>query len=182
MNYLLDTDPAQRDDTPPDPLAVLRAANPNLEAESMPEALMELGSVTEAIVYRWLFWPDVLEIHGAIIVDLYGAGQEEIERRMSAARSSPRFDNTIEKWARIVDSFNYFEISTLFTRWCGPQDSREDVQLALAATLVPPWRAKIENTFPGTLATAQIAAPDPDLGVCIEVVQGPAFQLPDDFT
>ncbi|RCG19179.1 hypothetical protein DQ392_10840 [Streptomyces reniochalinae] len=148
----------------------------------MPEALMELGSVTEAIVYRWLFWPDVLEIHGAIIVDLYGAGQEEIERRMSAARSSPRFDNTIEKWARIVDSFNYFEISTLFTRWCGPQDSREDVQLALAATLVPPWRAKIENTFPGTLATAQIAAPDPDLGVCIEVVQGPAFQLPDDFT
>ena len=138
----------------------------------MPQALIELGSVTEAIPYRWLFWPEVIRVFGVVIVDLEGIGEEAVEQRIRAARNSQRFRGSVERWNELIDSFNYFEIGALFSRWKGSQDSSEDVQLALASSLIEPWTAKIRASFPESRATVRIAQPEPDLGVCIEVTQG----------
>ncbi|WP_158718223.1 hypothetical protein [Streptomyces albus] len=163
-------DSPAEDEPAQDPLAVLRAAIPELEAETMPQALAEIGSVTEAIPYRWLFWPAMIEVAGAVFVDLYGAGEEEIKRRLRAACASGGVKDQ-SGWNRLVASFNYFEIGNIFSSWRGSQDSDEQVQLALAESLIEPWNAKISALFPESRAKARIAAPDPTLGVCIEVLQ-----------
>ncbi|RKN52401.1 hypothetical protein D7231_35260, partial [Streptomyces klenkii] len=69
-------------DNVPSPLELLRAARPEVTAVTPAEWLAETGGVLEAIPYRWLYWPDVLEVHGAAFVDLSGLGREAIAERI----------------------------------------------------------------------------------------------------
>lgn len=144
----------------------------------MAQALAEVGSVTEAIAYRWLFWPEVFEVGGAVFVDLEGLGRERISDRLRTAHDSTRFGESAGQWTELVNSFNYFEIGNLFTQWRGPQDSNKEVQLALAASLIEPWTARIAAIQPSRRVRVQIAPPEPTLGVCIEVTQGAFAKVP----
>ncbi|MDJ1137621.1 hypothetical protein [Streptomyces iconiensis] len=144
----------------------------------MAQALAEIGSVTDAIAYRWLFWPDVVEVGGAVFVDLEGIGREGISQRLRTAHDSSRFGESSEQWTELINSFNYFEIGNIFAQWKGSQDSSEEVQLTLAASLIEPWTARIATVRPARQVEVQIAPPDPTLGVCIEVVQGTFSEVP----
>ncbi|MDJ0340820.1 hypothetical protein QMK19_18740 [Streptomyces sp. H10-C2] len=156
---------------PEEQLAVLRAAHPDGEAESPADWLAEIGGTVEAIPYRWLYWPEVFELSGAVFVDLYGAGEAEIARRLAAAVAAGGPGRGSQEWTELVDGFNFFEISQLFRQWRGPLDASEEAGLALAGLLVEPWRGRLRAAFPGREFGVRISPPQPELGVCVEVTQ-----------
>ncbi|GAB2918535.1 hypothetical protein [Streptomyces mayteni] len=156
---------------PPNPLELLRAAHPDIAAESPAEWLAETGGVLEAIPYHWLYWPEVLEVRGAVFVDLPGGGRREIDERLVRVIDGGGPGRPLEAWERLVDSFNYFEIGPLFSLWRGPQDTSEEAQLALASLLIAPWEARLRGDFPGRTFDVRIAPPEPELEVCVEVRQ-----------
>lgn len=162
-----------------DPVAVLRSAHPDVSAGNGPEWLAEVGGVVEAIPYRWLYWPDLVEVHGAAFVDLYGVGREEYEARLTSAVESGKPGRAEEEWTALVDSFNYFEVSEIFRRWGGPVAALEDSQLALTELLLEPWQARLAQALPRREFRVVVAEPTPELGVCVEVRQAsPALAPP----
>ncbi|RAG82763.1 hypothetical protein DN069_25760 [Streptacidiphilus pinicola] len=162
-----------------DPVAVLQSAHPEVSAESGPEWLAEVGGVIEAIPYRWLYWPEIVQVRGAVFVDLHGAGRDTYDARLASAVESGHPDRGGEAWTALVDSFNYFEVSEIFRRWGGPQASLEDSQLALAELLLEPWRARLAQAAPDRRFRVAVAEPTPELGVCVEVRQtSPALTPP----
>ncbi|MFF8283828.1 hypothetical protein ACF06W_13995 [Streptomyces albus] len=119
----------------------------------------------------------MIEVAGAVFVDVYSAEEEEIKRRLRPACASGGVKDQSE-WSRLVASFNHFEIGNIFSSRRGPQDSHEQAQLALAESLFEPWNTKISALFPQRRSKARIATPDPALRVCIEVLQGPLLRPP----
>ncbi|MFI1766024.1 hypothetical protein ACH41H_28740 [Streptomyces sp. NPDC020800] len=151
--------------------SLIRQAHPEVEADTPTQALAELGGVIDAIPYRWLYWPDLLKVHGAPFVDLYGVGGDGIGDRLSRIIGSRPPGRSLEEWKECVDSFNYFEIAHLFRRWGGTYDSLETSHLALAELLQEPWRARLQSSYPEFSPTVRALLPDGDVGVCIAVVQ-----------
>lgn len=154
-----------------DPLDVLRAAYPDVDATAPTQWLAELGTVVEAMPYHWLYWPPLLETHGAVFVDLNGYGQAELERVVGEAVSRGAPGRSRAAWADFVNGFNYFEIPYLFTRWPGPLGASEEAELALVRLLSEPWESKLHTRYPDRRFQVGVAPPDPSLGVCVEVRQ-----------
>lgn len=100
-------------------LPLLKSVYPEFEADSPADALLELGSVAAALPYRWLYWPDVVEVADALFVDLFGLGHEGVENRLRETLRSQDSGRSRAEWKQWVDSFNYVEISYLFRDWAG---------------------------------------------------------------
>jgi hypothetical protein len=131
------------------------------------ELLAEIGGAREALVYRWLYWPDVFEFQGAVFVNLSGVSLEDMEKRYAAAwRAGNRMN-----WTTSVESFNYFEIAHLFRMWSGPEGADHELQRLLARCAVEPWQAKLHLLFPQRKFEVGVAEADEDLGIRITVRQ-----------
>lgn len=149
-------------------LAIIRSVYPDRDFGSMGNALGGLGSIVEAIPYRWLFWPDLELVFDAVFVDVNGVGAGEYRKRIEPIKATAAGES---EWGRLVNSFNQFEVSHLFRNVGDRVEFGEDVQLTFAELLIAPWTAKLALEYPDRNFTVRIAPPSPELEVSIEVLQ-----------
>ncbi|WP_146057208.1 MULTISPECIES: hypothetical protein [unclassified Streptomyces] len=144
--------------------ALLKEARPGINAGTPSEWLRETGSYVGALVYRTLYWPEVVEVSGAYFVNLHGLGEQEIARRVRSMETTSRQD-----WESLVNSFNHFEMSDLFALRDTSVSESQQMQVSLAESLVALWKARLSQVASEKQFTVRLAPPEPELGVCLEV-------------
>jgi hypothetical protein len=109
------------------------------------------GSAIEAIMYSRLFWPEVSETLGCVV--LKGSiDTEEARTRLSKAISKTMDLSDIE------ESFNLVEIpSDVFSR---REDITDEQVEHLARCLVEMWRAKLQLAYPNRAFVVRVLSPN----------------------
>ncbi len=111
------------------------------------------GSPLEALVYSRLFWPDFLEIEGAVVPAVLHESEQDLSRihEMLALGSTP---------AQVEQALNRFEIPSDFFA-SHRQPTTDEENLELAERLAQTWRARLSQLFPDqTFHVAVETAPD----------------------
>jgi hypothetical protein len=124
----------------------LQAAFPGVDSQDPVGFFGQIGDVFGALSYAYLFWPKLIEIHGAVFVAVTGDYEGQVRERLAvpAAQEEAR----PLAWKEVVDSFNWFEISQLFGRWREPRDFTDDAYEGVGGFLVESWGAKLRLEFP----------------------------------
>lgn len=110
------------------------------------------GSVTEALSYARLLWPEFLEAEGMVFL------REEVEVQ-PALHDVPATLRTFASRTDMERAFNLIEVPTLFAT--GVEASDEELT-QLAATLRDAWQAKLEQEFPGRPFVVEILGGEVD--------------------
>ncbi|MEV8378125.1 hypothetical protein AB0P21_35630 [Kribbella sp. NPDC056861] len=159
---------------------VLRTAFPHVGPSDPVEYFGEAGSATEALMYSWLYWPDLVELYGAVFLLLSDANEEYISERLGASVGDEHPDWAPLAWADAIDSFNWFEVSYLFRSWSGLTDElHDDLHRELGSRLIPVWSARLTAAYPDREFSVTLLEPDDSVGWRIQVSQvSPPLQAP----
>ncbi|WJK40037.1 hypothetical protein O7608_27020 [Solwaraspora sp. WMMA2056] len=158
---------------------ILRAAFPDVGSDDPVSYFGNQGDVFQALSFSWLFWPKLLELHGAVFLALSGNDQAEISARLSMPLAGDSVDWPPMKWSEAVDSYNWFEVDQLFLRWRGPREFVADAEKELAEILVQTWRARLGGSYPDREFSVTLALADESAGLRIVVRQeSPRLEAP----
>jgi hypothetical protein len=109
------------------------------------------GSVIEAIMYSKLFWPEVTETLGFVLLK-DRIDTEEAKTRLSKAISEKMDLSELE------ESFNLIELpSDVFSR---TEDATDEQVEHLAACLVEMWQAKLQLAYPNRAFLVRVLSPN----------------------
>jgi hypothetical protein len=117
------------------------------------------GSPIDALLYSRLFWPELLEVDGAVLLR---DGVED-EDDLARVRASVRERGPVETERR----FNLRELSDLFGK--GLAEIDDDHAEVLLARLAEMWRGRLQQQFPGRPFTVEVLTADEtggDIGIC----------------
>ncbi|MGO1056608.1 hypothetical protein [Crossiella sp. CA198] len=158
---------------------ILRAAFPEVDSDDPSSYFWQQGDLFQALSFAWLFWPRLVELHGAIFVVLGGADETEISSRLTTPLANARSDWPPMAWPDAVDSYNWFEIDQLFRGWRGPGEVVSDAQECLAIVLVQTWLARLVGAYPERSFSVTLVQADEEAGLRIEVRQeAPQLETP----
>ncbi len=108
------------------------------------------GSVVEALMYARLFWPELAEIEGMVIV----------KDRIDTGESRARLRDAIGKMrdsSAVEESFNLHELpDDLFSK---TQDATDEQVDFLAERLQEMWRARLQSLYPNKHFVVKILPP-----------------------
>ncbi|NBE52144.1 hypothetical protein [Streptomyces boluensis] len=155
-----------------EPIDIIRTLRREEDGDSPQELLAELGNVPDAVAYASLFWPDVISLHGSVILDIHGYGAAEVESRLERTMERHGPGRSVSEWRDWVYSFNYFEAAYIFREFVDFGEREHEAYLAFAHILVPPWQARLDSmtsiaTRPRVYVTEQIEG----VGICVAVSQ-----------
>ena len=117
------------------------------------------GSPVDALLYSRLFWPELAEVDGAILLR---DGVED-EDDLARVRASVRERGPVETERR----FNLRELSDLFGN--GLAEIDDDHAEVLLARLAEMWRGRLHERFPERRFTVEVLTADEtggDIGIC----------------
>lgn len=158
---------------------ILRGSFPQVDSDEPSGYYGAVGGAVDALMYGWLYWPDVVEFHGAVFVVLDGEGEVEIAERLTTSVVDKHPDWPELSWVEAVDSFNVFEIEHLFGSWRGPVEIYADVHQELAKVLARAWAARLLEAYPDRRFEVRILGPDDAMGLRVEIAQQwPALTTP----
>src|SRR5262245_60769069 len=126
---------------------LLRAFFPDVAAEDPIEYFGEVGSAADALVYSWLFWPKLVEMHGAVFLALNGRDETYIAERLEQSMASTRAEPDESSWTAVVYSFNFFELEYLFGVRRTPWELEEELVQQLGGALVETWSARLAAAY-----------------------------------
>jgi hypothetical protein len=149
---------------------LLKAAFPELESSDPVAAFGQLGDIFQALAYAWLYWPKMLEIHGAVFLAFDGDDEAQIKRRLTTPYGDEHPDWPAMPWTDAVDSYNRFEIEHLFRVWRGPAELVGEAARVLGVVLMQTWRHRLADAFPGREFSVLLESAD-DGGLWIQVRQ-----------
>jgi hypothetical protein len=109
------------------------------------------GSVIEAIMYSRVFWPDVSETLGHVLLK-DRVDTEEAKTRLSKAISEGMNPSEVEESFNLVELPNY-----VFSR---TKDATDQQVEHLAGCLVEMWRAKLLLTYPNRQFVVRTLSPN----------------------
>ncbi|WP_393058185.1 hypothetical protein [Streptomyces sp. LN549] len=126
----------------------LRQFFPDVETDDPVSYLSEAGDTVNALMYSFLYWPRLVELHGAVFLGLSGNDEEQIRERLSATTGRAIPDREELSWAEVVDSFNLFELGHLFSAVPVHSEDFDSLHRELGSILVKSWHARLVDTFP----------------------------------
>lgn len=158
---------------------ILRAMYPNVEDTDPSSYFGQIGSVYDALCYSWLFWPKLMEIHGAVFIGVYDWNEEWIYERITTPANPNGEDWPEMSWKEAVDSFNRVETGSLFQWWPESFEYAESTLEILSEALVQMWRARLQYAYPQREFSVTFMDSDHFLEIGVEVVQEcPALEVP----
>ncbi|GGN85656.1 hypothetical protein GCM10010112_66320 [Actinoplanes lobatus] len=159
--------------------AILRAAFPDVASDDPVAYFKNEGDVFQALSFSWLFWPRLVELYGAVFIALHGNDEVEISERLSKPLADGHSNWPRMVWSDAVDSYNWFELDQLFTRWRGPREFVAEAESELAEILVHTWRARLVSGFPDRRFAVTLSPADESVGLAIRVRQeSPQLEVP----
>jgi hypothetical protein len=157
---------------------LLGQAFPTVNSDDPVVFISETGDAAEALKYARLYWPGLVEIHGAVFLALWGHDAADIVERLHRPVADRHPDWDALPWSEAVDSYNRFEVAHLFRQQRGPVDTWEEFDEALADFLVQTWSARLRTAYPDRRFTVRTVEPDGGMDFRIEVVQDSPALLP----
>ena len=106
------------------------------------------GSPLEAITYSMLFWPDFVEIDGMVFLKWTFENQADFNRLQQALL---KYGGDRQK---TEESFNFFDVSSLFGRRIGDTTDEEDSWLL--ERLAQMWHFRLHQLFPERTFSVQV--------------------------
>ena len=117
----------------------------------VPDLIWRNGSAIEAIMYSTLFWPEVTETLGFVLL------KDRIDTEEAKTRLSKAISKTMDL-SEVEESFNLVEIpSDLFSRL---EDTTDEQVEHLAGCLVEMWRTKLQVAYPSRELVVRVLSPD----------------------
>lgn len=158
---------------------IVAKAFPEISLRDSPSYYSQIGDAAHALAYGWLYWPNLVELHGAVFLGLYGNDEAEILKRLT--KPSPASAGRAGmSWTSAVDSFNLFEILYLFQQELTPVSATSDVLMELGAFLAEAWHARLLVAYPDRVFAVQLLEVDEHMVSRIEVSQvSPVLAEPD---
>ncbi|QSB13576.1 hypothetical protein JQS43_18575 [Natronosporangium hydrolyticum] len=158
---------------------ILRAAFPDVGSDDPVAYFGNQGDVFQALSFAWLFWPRLVELHGAVFIALNGDDEAEISARLRRPLADTDASWPPMAWSAAVDSYNWFEVEQLFLRWRGPREFVTDAEEELAETLVKTWRARLADGYPERRFAVTLTLANESAGLRIVVRQeSPRLETP----
>ncbi|MFD7019139.1 hypothetical protein [Streptomyces sp. NPDC059928] len=158
----------------------LREMFPHVESEDPVSYVSEAGDAINALLYSLLYWPRLVEVHGAVFVALSGNDEVEIRERLSAPAGSAIPNWLSLSWPEVVDSYNIFEIGHLFQSVAAAAEDSDSLHHVLGGILVKSWSARLAEGYPERRFSVRLVEPDESMmELRIEVAQvSPALATP----
>ncbi|WP_371521761.1 hypothetical protein [Kitasatospora sp. NBC_01300] len=150
---------------------ILHEAFPEVDSSDPVSYFSETGDAVQALMYSWLYWPNLVEIHGAVFLALYGNDEVEIANRLATPSADGHPDWPAMAWGQMVDSYNIFEIPHLFRMMRGPSELAADACRQLGDALVQTWQGRLLATYPERRFTVRMIEGDDSMDLRIEVSQ-----------
>ncbi|WP_253772332.1 hypothetical protein [Goodfellowiella coeruleoviolacea] len=150
---------------------ILRESFPHIEAGDPVSYFTEVGDAVQALMYSWLFWPKLLEIHGAVFLALHGNDESDIRERLYTPLGDMHPEWPPLSWNEAVDSFNVFEIPHLFRQVRGPIELFSASHWELGKVLVQIWGARLSVGFPNRRFSVCLIDADDSMDLRIQVSQ-----------
>lgn len=127
---------------------ILRTIYPDAESGDPSKCFGQVGHVYDGLSHAWLFWPKLMEVHGAVFVAAYGWDEAWLRERITTP-ANPEHENWPElSWKEAVDSFNRIEVGDLFQWWPEPLDPIAAALEQLTEILVQAWDARLRTAYP----------------------------------
>jgi hypothetical protein len=159
---------------------ILRESFPQVDSDDPVSYFGEAGNAVDAVMYGWLYWPDLVELHGAVFLALDGDDEADIAERLATPVANGHPDWPELSWVEAVDSFNIFEVEHLFGQWRGSVELYGDVHRELGRFLVHAWTARLVTAYQERRFTVILIDADDLMGLRIEVSQrSPALVGPE---
>ncbi|GAB3953993.1 hypothetical protein [Streptomyces sparsus] len=160
---------------------ILHASFPEVDSLDPVSYISEIGDAVLALLYSRLYWPKLVEFHGAVFVALWGEDGEYISSRLQGPAVSQDWSSM--SWERAVDSFNSFEIHQIFRQIRGPDQFSEAAHAELGSVLTQTWQARLGAAYPERRFRVQFVGADEVVGSRIEVRQEyPMLRTPDEWS
>ncbi|MFG2719603.1 hypothetical protein ACGFW5_15090 [Streptomyces sp. NPDC048416] len=150
---------------------ILHKSFPYVDAEDPVSYFSDAGDATQALMYGWLYWPDLVEIHGAVFLALSGNDEAEIAQRLATPLADGHPEWPAMSWVQMVDSYNIFEIQHLFRQSRGPAEFFVDTHRILGSILVQAWQARLMASYPDRQFVVRMIEADASMDLRIEVSQ-----------
>jgi hypothetical protein len=128
-----------------------------------------VGDIYSGVAYSYLFWPNFMVVEGAVFVAMYGDDESHINMKLAEIRGGET--GLSHDWGKIVDSFNWFEISQFFPLWRGPGEHVETAFRKLGEVLCKCWAAKLCQDFPDRTFEVALNEADENVEINISVRQ-----------
>jgi hypothetical protein len=148
---------------------ILQYSYPGVGSADPVSYVSELGDSVQALVYSRLFWPKLVEVEGAVFVALWGDDEEYIAERLRTPASSTSMAPM--SWAKVVDSFNLFEVAHIFRQNRGSTEVVESANRELGLILVQAWSARLEVSYPQRRFSVRFVEADETMDSRVEVSQ-----------
>ena len=124
---------------------ILRDVYPEVDSADPVDYVAELGDSVQALMYSWLFWPDLVEFEGAVFVAIWGNDEQFISERIR--NPSGGWRRSPISWKETVDSFNIFEVDHMFRQYRGSVEVAAEANSELGHVLVQAWNARLKMAY-----------------------------------
>lgn len=137
---------------------VLHESFPEVSSSNPTSYFGNISDAFTALAHSYLFWPRLFNLYGAVFLALDGDDENAIGARLTAEpKRTPRYAMT---WQANVDSYNWFEISSLFRQWRGPASQIDNACEELGRVLTLCWSARLREEFPDRTFSVVLEEPD----------------------
>ncbi|WBQ07545.1 hypothetical protein [Kribbella sp. CA-293567] len=150
---------------------LFRQIFPDVDSDNLAAYYGDAGHAAGALMYGWLYWPELLELYGAIFVTPDQGGREYVTERLGVPVGDRNPEWQDLSWIEAVNSFNWFEVAHFFRSWSGADEFESELHQALGETLVSVWGARLATGYPDRQFSVTLAEPDDSVGWRIEVTQ-----------
>jgi hypothetical protein len=155
---------------------ILSAAYPPVGSTDPVSYVSEIGDSVSALAYSRLFWPNILEIEGAVFIALWGGWEKYVSERIRTPDPKRR---SLMSWSEAVNSFNIFEIAHIFRQRNISWALSAEADYALAPFLVQTWSARLAMAYPKRTFKVRFSLADGVMDSRIEVSQeNPRLMVP----
>ena len=115
------------------------------------DILHKFGKISDALMCAALFCPRFLEVDGSVLLD---KGAPETVERFTQAKENTKGEMSLSE---IESSFNYLELSYVFSPTCEEFESDSEV---LASFLVEAWRSQLFARYPTRRFQVEVLPPE----------------------
>ncbi|WP_245560306.1 hypothetical protein [Actinopolyspora halophila] len=156
----------------------LSAAYPDVGSSDPVSYFGAEGNHFQGLLYAWLYWPRLVEVHGAVFVAVHGHDEAYIRGLLSTPVADGQPDWAPLSWKEVVDNFNWFEVAHLFRHCPSPVEFQDSSTEQLSEILVETWSARLRTACPDREFSVSVMDNETeDLGV--EVTQvSPELEVP----
>lgn len=148
---------------------ILQYSYPEVNSLDPVSYVSEVGDSVQALIYSRLFWPELLEIEGAVFVALWGGDYDYINDRIRIPAPSSEWAPL--SWTTAVDSFNIFEVAHIFRQNRGTAEIVDRANRELGMILVQSWSARLSVSYPHRGFSVRFVEADEELDSRVEVSQ-----------